>query len=138
MRCQSTAASAVLQVSMVFVADGFAGIQPPRRYVDYGTDLTTSSGVSVATSQTPAFVQVTATTTSYIRNCFLFLLNAGSDDYEVNWAIGTQVVWPNIRNSGQGFAFNNLPWYIVQGSQVQVKIQSINSTTVKAMFLGGG
>jgi hypothetical protein len=138
LRVQSTGGAVSLQCSMNLLGDGFAGIQPPSQWTAFGADTGNSSGTSTATSGSPSFVQLTASTSVSFRWAYLFMLNGGSDDYEWGFAIGTTLVFSNIRNSGQGYGMvGPFPWYVPGGSQLQSKVKSVNSTTVRTMIMGG-
>lgn len=139
MRCQAGTGSQTLGVSVNFLASGFSGIQPPQRWEAAGVDTTASTGTSTATSGTPSFVQLTAATSFSYRFAYLCMLNGQSDDYEWGFAIGTQLVWTNVRTSGTGYGvLGPIPWSVPGGSQLQSKVRSVNSTTVRTMIMGGG
>jgi hypothetical protein len=141
MRVQSTNASPILQVKLQLLGDPFYGIQPPTRWKDWGTDLANSTGATIAGSAGAkgAFTQLVASSEFSTRWVMLCMLEGGSDDYVVDFAIGTQVVIPNIRNTMQNSRpFVILPWGIPAKSQIQMRIGSINGISIKGMMLGGG
>ncbi|MGE5768337.1 MAG: hypothetical protein ACM35H_14205 [Bacteroidota bacterium] len=137
-RIQSTTGASVLQVASCFLAESLSGIQPPSTWIAYGADTANSSGVAIATSGTPSAVQLTAATTASGRWAFICMLNGGADDYEWDFLVGAQSVIKNLRSSMSSNPNAILiPWAIPGGSQLQAKVKSVNSTTVRGMVLVG-
>lgn len=139
-RTQSSTGGSTFGCAMQLVGQDWNGFRAPSRWIDQGADTANSSGTSCSTSPSGTTTQIVASASFAFNWVFLASpLNAGSDDYVVSWLVGTTEVIAAIRNSGQTGALPILlPWTIPGGTQVQVKIRSVNSTTVRSMFLGGG
>lgn len=141
-RCQASSGSAVVQVKLNLIADGLAGFQGATRWAAYGADLAASAGSVIQADSggvNGPFTQLVAAAPFTSRFAYLCMHNGGSDDYTFDFALGTQPVWQNIRNSMQQSApAVFVPWYIPRGSQVQCRVRSVNGVDLRGMVIVGG
>src|SRR5689334_6522861 len=133
---------------MQLFADGQHGIQPPKRWVDWGTTTSTSKGTTATTGNSVtkgSWVQLTSATDFDTRWLLLSFIAGSVDDMSVDIGVGgsgSEVVKiPDIHVTNESMSpfVLLIPMHIPKSTRLSARIQAgSNGSTLSIQVLGGG
>lgn len=145
LRSQSSAGSGFLTGKGHFLADGFAGIQAPERYEDWGTDLTGSRGTQFTTGNGSKGSWTAIKTSTPFDTRWISIEIQGETspvdmaiDIGVGGAGNEVVVFPDIHYTVESLAImiGPFPFTFPAGTRISVRGRA-GGQTCRAMLHGG-
>lgn len=145
LRSQSSQISGFMTCKCQFLADEYIGVQPPERWIDWGTNLAGSNGTSFTTGNATkgAWTQLVAASDFTTKWLMIEIEeNTAPVDIAIDIGVGAaaaeQVIIPNLHFTAEnlGLTFGPFPFTIPGGSRISVRGQAAGGTCL-AILHGG-